>query len=50
MSLKANLSAKNKAAKFDEYKLLNNQIDRLAEVMDGISTRYKHRSQKLSHL
>ena len=39
MSLKTHPSAKNETVKFDEYKLLNNQIDRLAEVMDRMNTR-----------
>ena len=45
-SLKAHPSAKDKIVKFDEYKLLNNQIDRLAEVMDIINNRPKGRQNK----
>ena len=39
MTLKSHHSAKNKIVKFDEYKLLNNQIDRLAEIIDKINKR-----------
>ena len=36
MSLSTHPSAKNNTAKFDEYNLMNNQIDRLAKVMDSV--------------
>ena len=39
MSLKTHPSAKNKTVKFDEYALLKNQIDRLADVLNGMNTR-----------
>ena len=39
MSLKMHASAKNKIVKFDEYELLNDQIDRLTEVIDRMNTR-----------
>ena len=41
ISLKTHLSEKHKPVKFDEYSLLNNQIDRLAEVIDRLNTRLK---------
>ena len=39
MSLETHSSAENKTVKFDECKLLNNQIERFAEVMERINTR-----------
>ena len=43
MSLKTHPSTKNKIVKFDEYKLLYNQKDRLTEVLDGMTTRPQDR-------
>ena len=39
MSIKTHPSTKNNIVKFDEYKLMNNQIDRLAEVMERTKTK-----------
>ena len=39
MSLKTPPSENHKSVKFDEYKLLDNQISRLAEIMHRVNTR-----------
>ena len=39
MSLKIHPSTKNTVVKFDEYKLLYNQIERLIEVLDRMAIR-----------
>ena len=40
MSFKTHPSEKSKYFKFDEYKLLDNQIEMLADVMDKMNTRH----------
>ena len=50
MLLKIHPSAKNKIIKVDEYKLLTNQIDRLAEVMDRMNTRSQDRQNQQNGL
>ena len=46
ISLEIHPSAKNKIVKFDECKMLDNQIDRLTEVMDRMHTRLQGRQNQ----
>ena len=46
MSHKTGSSEKHTSVKFDEYKLLDSPIDRLAKVIDKINTRLKGRQNK----
>ena len=48
MSLKTHPSAMNKIVKFDEHKLLHNQIDRLRNVSDGMNIRVQCRKTQQS--
>ena len=48
MSFKIDPSKKYKTVTFDEYKLLDNQVDRLAEVMDRMNTTQCKQNQSVS--
>ena len=50
MLLKTHPSEKNKTVKFDEYKLLCNQIDRKTEVINRMNTRPQGRQTQQSKL